>query len=249
MSLLSKKISLHYRNTGPILWELFVYSLCTSLALRHTVQSTSMPLSTLWLSNKLLKKLSIKRHSFASSSSGASWVETNSKPKCGGGFGPADFFSSCFLHKGMENNWLLFLLWDHFVCGKALQVLYFLLFQLPRSRFCWIAARWVSLCVCTFTPAASRQVMACSSAEIHPVDLDYSFNLSSIPVLPFIGPSQPAPPPPPRPRLISPGNFIAKQFLKAAAENTEQTWTLDSHWKYFPRKLSDFDTELNVLRV
>lgn len=90
-----------------------MYSLCTSLALRHTVQSTSMSLSTLWLSNKLLKKLSIKRHSFASSSSGASWVETNSKPKCGGVLALLIFFLLVFFTKAWKTT-------DYYSCCETI---------------------------------------------------------------------------------------------------------------------------------
>lgn len=59
-----------------------------------------------------------------------------------------------------------------------------------------------------------------ASAETHPVDWDCFFTLSTTHFLPSIGGDRHLPQDP-TPHWVSTEKFIAKQFLKVTAENTE----------------------------
>lgn len=165
------------------------------------------------------------------------------KPNAGFLFALLIYFLLLWLTR-TENSSLLSLWKEDFVCDTVLQVLHFVSFQPPRSNFYRVA------------DSESHFVLAHSHSCLmagHLMPLLKLFLLTGIVSsnyqwFPFsIGADKRLPqhPPVPHPTLDIAKKIYSKAISKSCCW---KYWIdLDHPWENSPRKISDFDTELNIL--
>lgn len=162
------------------------------------------------------------------------------KPNAGFLFALLIYFLLVWLTR-TENSSLLSLRKEDFVCDTVLQVLHFVSFQPPRSNFYRVAAQWVSLCVSTFSQLPHVMPLLKLFLLTGIVSSNYQW-------FPFsIGADKHLPqhPPVPHPTLDIARRIYSKAISKSCCW---KYWIdLDHPWENPPRKISDFDTELNIL--